>query len=39
MPWGKKLRGIGLLLGALALFALPMAAGRAQTAVSSGRHH
>ena len=29
---GEKLRGIGLLLGALALFALPMAAGRAQTA-------
>ena len=36
MPWGKKLRGIGLLLGASALFALSTAAGRAQTAVSSG---
>ena len=35
MLWGKKLRGIGLLLGAVALFALPMAAGRAQTATSS----
>ena len=39
MPWGKKLRGIGLLLGALALFALPMAAVRAQTADVDGRHH
>jgi OmpA-OmpF porin, OOP family len=36
MPGGNKLRGIGLLLGALALLALPMAAGRAQTAISSG---
>jgi OmpA-OmpF porin, OOP family len=36
MPGGKKLRGIGLLLGAVALFALPMVAGRAQTAMSSG---
>ena len=36
MRWGNKLRGIALVLGALALFALPMAAGRAQTAVSSG---
>jgi OOP family OmpA-OmpF porin len=35
MRCGNKLRGIGLLLPALALFALPMAAGRAQTAVSS----
>jgi OmpA-OmpF porin, OOP family len=35
MLWGEKLRGIGLLLGAVALFALPMAAGRAQTATSS----
>jgi outer membrane protein OmpA-like peptidoglycan-associated protein len=32
MPGRKKLRGIGLLLGALALFALPMAVARAQTA-------
>jgi OOP family OmpA-OmpF porin len=32
----NKLRDIGLLLGALALFALPVAAGRAQTASSSG---
>ena len=32
MPGVNKLRGIGLLLGALALFALPIAAGRAQTA-------
>ena len=32
---GKKLRGVGLLLRALALFALPMAAGRAQTATST----
>jgi outer membrane protein OmpA-like peptidoglycan-associated protein len=31
-----KLRNIVLLLGALALFALPMAAGRAQTAIPSG---
>ncbi len=36
MPGVNKLRGIGLLLGALALFALPVAAGRAQTATSSG---
>jgi outer membrane protein OmpA-like peptidoglycan-associated protein len=36
MLWGNKLRDIGLLLGALALFALPLAAGRAQTATSSG---
>jgi len=40
MLWGNKLRDIGLLLGALlgavALFALPMAAGRAQTAISTG---
>src|SRR5688500_10203506 len=36
MPWVNKLRGIGLLLSALALLALPMAAGRAQTAISSG---
>ena len=36
MPGGNKLRGIALLLGALALFALPVAAGRAQTATSSG---
>jgi OmpA-OmpF porin, OOP family len=36
MPGVNKLRGIGLLLGALALFALPVAAGRAQTASSSG---
>jgi OmpA-OmpF porin, OOP family len=35
MLWGKKLRGIALVLGASALFALPMAA-RAQTAMSSG---
>jgi OOP family OmpA-OmpF porin len=35
MPQGMKLRGIGLLLGAVALLALPMAAGRAQTAASS----
>jgi OmpA-OmpF porin, OOP family len=32
MLWGNKLRDIGLLLGALALFALPMAVARAQTA-------
>ena len=36
MPGVNKLRGFGLVLGALALFALPIAAGRAQTAVSSG---
>jgi hypothetical protein len=36
MPWENKLRGIGLVAGALGLFALPVAAGRAQTAVSSG---
>jgi OmpA-OmpF porin, OOP family len=36
MRWGKKLRGIGLLLGALALLALPMAAAWAQTPISSG---
>jgi OmpA-OmpF porin, OOP family len=36
MPGVNRLRGIGLLLGALALFALPMAPGRAQTAMSSG---
>ena len=36
MLWEKKLRGIALVLGAVALFALPMAAGRAQTAMSSG---
>jgi OOP family OmpA-OmpF porin len=36
MPGGMKLRGIGLVLGALALLALPMAAGQAQTAISSG---
>jgi OmpA-OmpF porin, OOP family len=36
MPGGNKLRGIGLVVVALALFALPMAAGRAQTAISSG---
>jgi len=36
MLWGKKPRGIALVLGAVALFALPMAAGRAQTATSSG---
>jgi outer membrane protein OmpA-like peptidoglycan-associated protein len=40
MPGVNKLRGIGLLLGALlcslALLALPMAVGRAQTAMSSG---
>jgi len=35
MPWGKKPHGIALVLGALALIALPMATGRAQTAVSS----
>jgi OOP family OmpA-OmpF porin len=35
MP-GVNKRGIGLVLGALALLALPMAAGRAQTAISSG---
>jgi OmpA-OmpF porin, OOP family len=35
MPGGKKLRGIALVLGALALLALPMAAGQAQTAMSS----
>jgi outer membrane protein OmpA-like peptidoglycan-associated protein len=35
MLWGNNLRGVGLLLGALALFALPMAAGQAQTATSS----
>jgi OOP family OmpA-OmpF porin len=32
MLWGNKLRDIGLLLGALALFALPMAVARAHTA-------
>ena len=36
MPGGNKLRGIGLLLGALALLALPMAAAWAQTPISSG---
>ena len=36
MLWGKKPRGIALVLGSLALFALPVAAGRAQTATSSG---
>jgi outer membrane protein OmpA-like peptidoglycan-associated protein len=35
MIWEKKPRGIALALGALALFALPMAAGQAQTATSS----
>ena len=35
MPGVNRLRGIGLLLGALALFALPMAAAHAQTAMSS----
>ena len=36
MLCGNKLRDIGLLLGVLALFALPLTAGRAQTAMSSG---
>jgi OOP family OmpA-OmpF porin len=36
MRWGKKLRGIGLSLGASALLALPMAAAWAQTPISSG---
>jgi OOP family OmpA-OmpF porin len=36
MLWGNNLRGIALVLGALALLAVPMVAGRAQTAVSSG---
>ena len=36
MLWEKKLRGIALVLGASALLALPMAPGRAQTAMSSG---
>jgi OmpA-OmpF porin, OOP family len=36
MLWGNKLRGIGLLLGASALFALSTGAARAQTAMSSG---
>jgi outer membrane protein OmpA-like peptidoglycan-associated protein len=36
MPGVNWLRGIGLLLGALALFALSVAPGRAQTAMSSG---
>ena len=36
MPGVNKLRGFGLVLGALALLALPMAAGRAQTPISSG---
>jgi OmpA-OmpF porin, OOP family len=36
MLWGNSLRGIALVLGALALLAVPMAAGRAQTAMSSG---
>jgi OOP family OmpA-OmpF porin len=36
MPGVNRLRGIGLLLGALALFALSVAPGRAQTAMSSG---
>jgi outer membrane protein OmpA-like peptidoglycan-associated protein len=36
MPGVNRLRGIGLLLGAMALFALPLTAGRAQTATSSG---
>jgi OmpA-OmpF porin, OOP family len=36
MLWGNNLRGIALVLGALALLAVPMAAGRAQTAMSSG---
>ena len=35
----NKPRGIALLLAALALFALPMAAGRAQTADVERRHH
>jgi outer membrane protein OmpA-like peptidoglycan-associated protein len=35
MPGGNKLHGTALMLGALAMLALPMAAGRAQTAVSS----
>ncbi|MDE5456565.1 OmpA family protein [Bradyrhizobium sp. CSA112] len=35
MLWGRKLRGIGLLLGVLALFALPVAAAHAQTAATS----
>jgi OmpA-OmpF porin, OOP family len=35
MRSGKMLRDIGLLLGALSVFALPMAAGRAQTAVTA----
>ena len=35
MRSGKKLRDVGLLLGALSLFVLPMAAGRAQTAVTA----
>src|SRR4029078_977855 len=36
MLWEKKLRGIALVLGASTLFALPIAPGRAQTAMSSG---
>ena len=36
MLWGKKPRDIALVLGVGALFALPVTAGRAQTAVSSG---
>jgi outer membrane protein OmpA-like peptidoglycan-associated protein len=36
MLWGKKPRDIALVLGVVALFALPVTAGRAQTAVSSG---
>jgi len=35
MPGVNRLRGIGLLLGALTLFALPIAAAHAQTAMSS----
>ena len=34
MRWGNELRGIALMLGALALLAMPMAAGRARTAAS-----
>jgi OmpA-OmpF porin, OOP family len=36
MLWEKKLRGIALVLGASTLLALPIAPGRAQTAMSSG---
>ena len=35
MVWGNRFHGIALLLGAVALFALPMATARAQTAVPS----